>query len=139
MKNKTIISLLVLLAGTFIFTISTSFTKRPEISKTKVMQLTSVESLVGGGMARSKLISSDAAGKLEEQDLGHFYSFVGIKFDNIKYNDATIAGKLETYMNDGWELVSTNSTFGARASSNGNSSENGIIITRYILKKTVTE
>lgn len=110
---------------------------RPAAPKTgsKIMQLTSIESLVGGGVARSKLISSDAAGKLEEEDLGHFYSLVGIKFDNINYNDVTIAKKLEKLYNEGWVLEATHSTFGARASGNGNSAENGIIITRYILKK----
>jgi hypothetical protein len=138
MKKYIFSTVLLAVAMGLIITVS-SFSKKPSATKVKVMQLTSVESLVGGGMARSRLISSDAQGKLEEQELGHFYSLVGIKFDNIKYNDATIAGKLEGYLNDGWELVSTNSTFGARASSNGNNGDNGIIITRYVLKKVVTE
>lgn len=134
--KKLLFSLLGLVILAAAIGILSSFS-RPAAPKagSKIMQLTSIESLVGGGVARSKLISSDAAGKLEEEDLGHFYSLVGIKFDNINYNDATIAKKLEKLYNEGWSLEATHSTFGARASSNGNSAENGIIITRYILKK----
>lgn len=86
---------------------------------------------MGGGMTRSRLISSTADGSINEEDLGHFYSLVGIKFDNIRSNDMTIALKLEEYLNDGWELVSSTTTFGS------SSGENGIVITRYLLKKTV--
>jgi hypothetical protein len=88
-------------------------------------------------MARSRLISSNAEGNIQEQELGHFYSLVGIKFENIRSNDVTISLKLEEYLNDGWELINSNSTFGSRASGNGGSSENGIVITRYVLKKTI--
>ena len=98
------------------------------------MQLTSVESLVGGGAARSRLIASNAEGNIQEQELGHFFSLVGIKFDNIRSNDITIAAKLEDYINDGWELISSNSSFATRPSSTGG--DNGILITRYVLKKS---
>jgi hypothetical protein len=137
MKNTiTIFSIVVLaLSGALFFS---SFKQaKPSAPKVKVMQLTAVESLVGGGMARSRLISSNAEGNIQEQELGHFYSLVGIKFENIHSNDVTISLKLEEYLNDGWELINSNSTFGSRASGNGGSSENGIVITRYVLKKTI--
>jgi len=135
MKNKfTIFSILALVVSGALF-LSSFKTAKLSASKVKVMQLTAVESLVGGGMARSGLISSTADGSINEEDLGHFYSLVGIKFDNIRSNDMTIALKLEEYLNDGWELVSSTSTFGSRFGSS--SDENGIVITRYLLKKTV--
>jgi len=131
MKNKfTIFSILALVVSGALF-LSSFKTAKLSASKVKVMQLTAVESLVGGGMARSGLISSTADGSINEEDLGHFYSLVGIKFDNIRSNDMTIALKLEEYLNDGWELVSSTTTFGS------SSGENGIVITRYLLKKTV--
>lgn len=131
MKNKfTIFSILALVVSGALF-LSSFKTAKLSASKVKVMQLTAVESLVGGGMARSRLISSTADGSINEEDLGHFYSLVGIKFDNIRSNDMTIALKLEEYLNDGWELVSSTTTFGS------SSGENGIVITRYLLKKTV--
>ena len=135
MKNKfTIFSILALVVSGALF-LSSFKTAKLSASKVKVMQLTAVESLVGGGMARSGLISSTADGSINEEDFGHFYSLVGIKFDNIRSNDMTIALKLEEYLNDGWELVSSTSTFGSRFGSS--SDENGIVITRYLLKKTV--
>lgn len=135
MKNKfTIFSILALVVSGALF-LSSFKTAKLSASKVKVMQLTAVESLVGGGMTRSRLISSTADGSINEEDLGHFYSLVGIKFDNIRSNDMTIALKLEEYLNDGWELVSSTSTFGSRFGSS--SDENGIVITRYLLKKTV--
>ncbi|MBM3399688.1 MAG: hypothetical protein FJY15_03875 [Bacteroidetes bacterium] len=131
MKNKfTIFSILALVVSGALF-LSSFKTAKLSSSKVKVMQLTAVESLVGGGMTRSRLISSTADGSINEEDLGHFYSLVGIKFDNIRSNDTTIALKLEEYLNDGWELVSSTTTFGS------SSGENGIVITRYLLKKTV--
>lgn len=131
MKNKfTIFSILALVVSGALF-LSSFKTAKLSASKVKVMQLTAVESLVGGGMTRSRLISSTADGSINEEDLGHFYSLVGIKFDNIRSNDTTIALKLEEYLNDGWELVSSTTTFGS------SSGENGIVITRYLLKKTV--
>lgn len=131
MKNKfTIFSILALVVSGALF-LSSFKTAKLSASKVKVMQLTAVESLVGGGMTRSRLISSTADGSINEEDLGHFYSLVGIKFDNIRSNDMTIALKLEEYLNDGWELVSSTTTFGS------SSGENGIVITRYLLKKTV--
>jgi hypothetical protein len=137
MNNKFKITAAVCVAALIAFTLFSAFqTKSRNQNRFKIMQLTSVESLVSGGMARSKLISSDASGKLEEQDLAHFYSLVGIKFDNINNNDIAVAKKLEDLYNDGWVLESTNSSFGVRASGSGNS-ENGIIVTRYILKKAV--
>jgi hypothetical protein len=137
MKNAlTIFSIVALaLSGALFFS---SFKQaKPTAPKVKVMQLTAVESLVGGGMARSRLISSTAEGNIQEQELGHFYSLVGIKFENIRSNDVTISLKLEEYLNDGWELINSNSTFGSRASGSAGSSENGIVITRYVLKKTI--
>lgn len=136
MNNKfTIFSILALVVSGALFLLSFK-TAKPGAPKVKVMQLTAVESLVGGGMARSKLISSTTDGSIIEQELGHFYSLLGIKFENIRSNDQTIAIKLEEYLNSGWELVSNTSTFGSRASGSG-SNDNGIVITRYVLKKTV--
>lgn len=136
MNNKlTIFSLVALVVSGALF-LSSFKTAKPAAPKVKVMQLTAIESLVGGGMARSRLISSTADGSINEQELGNFYSIVGIKFENIRSNDVTVALKLEEYLNSGWELISSSSTFGSRASTNG-SGENGIVITRYVLKKTV--
>jgi hypothetical protein len=134
MKNNFTILTALMLAVTAIFFFSSFKQAKSAAGKSKLMQLTSVESLVGGGAARSRLIASNAEGNIQEQELGHFFSLVGIKFDNIRSNDITIAAKLEDYINDGWELISSNSSFATRPSSTGG--DNGILITRYVLKKS---
>ena len=103
----------------------------------KFMQLTSIESLVSGGFARSKLIATNSDGsKIETEDLEHFYSLVGLKFENIMKNDVTISHKLEALSADGWELESTNSSFGTRQGCGSSGGGNGMIITRYLMSKT---
>jgi len=98
-------------------------------SKYEFQQMTAVESVVPGGLGRSRLITSDKDGKMEEVNLENFFSFVGINFGNIKSNDQTIASKIEEKANDGWELVSvTPGVYSADKST-------GIFITRYLFKR----
>ena len=61
---------------------------------------------------------------------------VGLKFENIMKNDVTISHKLEALSADGWELESTNSSFGTREGGGSSGGGNGMIITRYLMSKT---
>lgn len=92
-------------------------------------QMTAVESVVPGGLGRSRLITSNKDGQMEEIKLENFFSFVGINFGNIKENDQVLAKKIEEKVNEGWELVSiTPGVYGADKST-------GIFITRYLFKR----
>lgn len=92
-------------------------------------QMTAVESVVPGGLGRSRLITTAKDGSLEEIKLENFFSFVGINFGNIKDNDKILAGKIEEKVNAGWELVSiTPGVYAADKST-------GIFITRYLFRK----
>ena len=92
-------------------------------------QMTAVESVVPGGLGRSRLITSAKDGSMEEIKLENFFSFVGINFGNIKENDKVLAGKIEEKVNAGWELVSI--TPGVYASDKST----GIFITRYLFRR----
>lgn len=98
-------------------------------NKIEFMQLTTIESVVPGGLGRSRMISSNANGILEETKLENFFSLVGINFENIRSNDNAITNKISQMYEMGWELVSsTPGVYGADKST-------GIFITRYLFKR----
>ncbi len=94
-------------------------------------QFSTIESVVQGGMGRSRIISTDNNGSLVEKDLMNFYSLVGINFGNISNNDKLIVDKLNEYTKDGWELVSVNTGVQSPADKGGS----GIFLTRYLFKR----
>ncbi len=123
--------------------------------------ITVVESIVPGGMGRSRIIDSKEVvdykslttsreegndGKdqrkidrsdakietLEETKLLNFYSLMGINFQNIASNDAIITSKLNDMAKQGYELVFVTSGVESDA---GEKDGKGIFITRFIFKK----
>jgi len=119
--------------------------------------ITTVESIVPGGVGRSRMISSlDTVNynqyttnrydgkksdqgsvnrkdlkinQLSETKLLNFYSMVGINFQNIASNDALIESKLNEMAKNGWKLVHVVSGVESDA---GKEDGEGIFITRYI-------
>jgi hypothetical protein len=122
--------------------------------------VTVVESIVPGGMGRSRIIEtkSDVAienattersngtdsqqGRVKRRDLKvdelsetkllNFYSLTGINFQNIASNDALIAAKINELGKDGWKLLFV--TSGVESNAGGQDGE-GIFITRLIFSK----
>lgn len=123
--------------------------------------ITVVESIVPGGLGRSRMIDSkevvdykslttnrdegndgrdqrkidrsDAKIEtLEETKLLNFYSLMGINFQNIASNDAIITSKLNDMAKQGYELVFVTSGVESDA---GEKDGKGIFITRFIFKK----
>lgn len=121
--------------------------------------ITSVESIVTSGLGRSRIISamedkdyqnytsvqteedntrnkskrSDIRVKnFEETKLLNFFNLGGIRFQNIAANDALITSKINTMIEEGWELAFVTS---AVESAGGKGDDNGIFITRYIFRR----
>ena len=121
--------------------------------------VTSVESIVPMGLGRSRLISAneekdykeftstqteDDNGRnksdrseirvkdFDETKLLNFYNVAGIRFQNIAANDALITSKINTMIQEGWELAFVTS---AVESDSGKDDGHGIFITRYIFKR----
>lgn len=101
-------------------------------SKLQFMQVTTVESIIPGGLGRSKMIVTKTDGTFNEEKLENLYSMVGINFGNIEANDKDIVAKLNNLSADGWELVQI--TAGSQSPSQGY--EQGIFMTRYLFQKT---
>lgn len=118
--------LLILLAAAFLFNSET----RAQKTTTKFVQITTVESVVGGGLGRSKMIITKEDGTTEEKEMSNLFSITGINFKNIKDNDATILQTLKKYTDDGWKLFS-NTPLTLSPGTNGA----GIFMTRYLLAK----
>ena len=125
--------------------------------------LTSVESIVPGGLGRSRLIAgtaqrdfSDFTSKrtkendqrnkskrseirvkdFEETKMLNFFNIGGIRFQNIASNDAIVTSKINSLSAEGWELAFVTSGVESFA---GKGDSNGIFVTRYILKRKIEE
>ena len=121
--------------------------------------VTSIESVVPGGVGRSRLIENGTEvdytqfttvrtkdGKektdkdrsdvkidnLKESTLVNFYSFVGINFQNIASNDALIMSKLNEMDAQGYELAFVASGVESDA---GKEDGQGLFITRLYFRK----
>lgn len=91
--------------------------------------ITTIESVVPGGLGRSRMIETDESGNTKEIKMENFFSMVGINFKNITNNDQMIAEMLKKMTIDGWEVVSiTPGVYAADKST-------GIFIIRYIFKR----
>jgi|SRR4051812_32815878 hypothetical protein len=94
------------------------------------MQVTSIESVYGGGFGRSKLITTNPDGTQAEEDLENLFSLTGINFKNIKSNELKITQTIKKYTDKGWTLQQVTPL---SVSPGQNSS--GIFMTRYLLSK----
>ncbi|RYZ56232.1 MAG: hypothetical protein EOP49_00910 [Sphingobacteriales bacterium] len=96
-------------------------------------QFSTVESVIPGGMGRSRILTTDDRGQLLEKDLKNFYSLVGINFGNIANNDRAIVERMNQYSEDGWELIQVST--GSHAQASEGSTGGGLFITRYLFKR----
>ena len=97
------------------------------------MQINTVESVIGGGMGRSKMIITNPDGSQKESDLENLFSVAGINFKNIKENEDKLVKTLKFYTDEGWKLDHVTSL----TLSQNDSGAGGIFMTRYLLSKFV--
>ena len=121
--------------------------------------VTSIESVVPMGIGRSRIISAEedknykdyttsrteentkqnkskrSESKVDDFDetkILNFYSATGINFQNIASNDALLSSKVNTMIEEGWELAFVTSGVESDA---GKGDGTGIFITRFIFKR----
>ncbi len=110
-----------------------AFKPAPAPGAYEYKQFSTIESIIPGGLGRSRTISTDKGGHMVEKDLLNFYSLVGINFGNISNNDALIVSKINEYTEEGWEL--TNVSTGSSTNQSNGSTSGGIFITRYLFRR----
>lgn len=94
-------------------------------------QVSVIESVVPGGLGRSRMISTQSDGSMEETKLENYFSLAGINFGNVRSNDRAITDKITALSAQGWELMHVNSgVYGADTST-------GIFITRYLFRRAL--
>ena len=94
-------------------------------------QVSVIESVVPGGLGRSRMISTKSDGSMEETKLENYFSLAGINFGNVRSNDRAITDKITALTAEGWELMHVNSgVYGADTST-------GIFITRYLFRRAL--
>jgi hypothetical protein len=125
--------LMLLLAIAFAVTSLCAQEIKPETGK-QFMQITTIESVVGGGLGRSRMIITNPDGSQKESDLENLFSMAGINFKNIKENEDKIVKTLKSYTDDGWKMDHVTS-FTLSPTESGM----GIFMTRYLLSKPDTK
>ncbi|MEO7768708.1 MAG: hypothetical protein ABIS01_14860 [Ferruginibacter sp.] len=70
----------------------------------KFMQINTIESVVNGGLGRSKMIITNPDGSQKESDLENLFSLAGNNFKNIKSNEGQVLKTLKSYTDEGWKL-----------------------------------
>ncbi|MFM8995934.1 MAG: hypothetical protein ACKOI1_06755 [Bacteroidota bacterium] len=129
-------------------------------AQTQVKIVTVIESIVPGGMGRSRLIETNESinpaglttnrtdGKTSEQGkvdrdevkvdnfsetkLLNLFSGVGINFQNVASNDAVVSTRLTQLLAEGWKIAHVTSGVESKG---GQDDDQGIFLTRYILVK----
>jgi len=131
MKKKQAFSFFILLLGVVTSYSQDQVKQAPQRYEYK--QITAIESVVPGGLGRSRILTTDDSGQTREKELKNFYSLVGINFENITNNDRVIVERLNEFSDQGWELFSV--ITGSNQQSSGGNSSGGIFITRYIFRR----
>lgn len=106
---------------------------KPESTVKQFVQINTIESVVAGGLGRSRMIITNPDGSQREDELENLFSVAGINFKNIKQNEDKILKTLKTYTDEGWKLDYVTSL----TLSQNDSGAGGIFMTRYLLSKPV--
>ncbi|HEX6846538.1 MAG TPA: hypothetical protein VF144_06150 [Chitinophagaceae bacterium] len=125
---KKMILTIVILTG--IISLSNAQDAAAKETPKKFMQITTVESVIGGGFGRSKMVVTKEDGAQEEKDLENLFSMTGMNMKNIKSNESDILKTLKTYTDSGWKIEQVTPLTLSPGSGNA-----GIFMTRYLLSK----
>ncbi|MGK2861716.1 MAG: hypothetical protein ACSLE0_07260 [Chitinophagaceae bacterium] len=126
MKN-----IFILLIAGLVFTGNLSAQESKTETGLDFMQINTVESVVAGGLGRSRMIITNPDGSKKESDIENLFSVAGINFKNIKNNEDKIIKTLKSYTDNGWKLDYVTSL----TLSQNDSGAGGIFMTRYLLSK----
>lgn len=136
--NQTLKTVAICLSTTAIAIAAFSFRPSPTAASSQALtyeyfQFSTIESVIPGGLGRSRILTTDHDGQVLEKELKNFYSMVGLNFKNIGNNDQTIVSRINEYSSQGWELMSV--VTGSHSQTSEGSSSGGLFITRYLFRK----
>ncbi len=97
------------------------------------LQMTTIESVVAGGLGRSRLLFSPDFKGTKEAQMENLFSLTGINIKNVQANEETILRYLTEVSAEGWELVQTIPL--TQTLTSAGSTNQGIFLTRYLFRK----
>ncbi|TGE27205.1 hypothetical protein [Hymenobacter metallicola] len=99
-----------------------------QAGKYTYLQMTTIESVIAGGMGRSKVSFTPEFKGAKEAPMENLFSLTGLNMGNLRKNEETIHSYMQQISEDGWELVtSVPLTYSLQGS--------GLFMTRYIFRK----
>jgi hypothetical protein len=104
MTTSTKLVLVLAIAGSTLSLMAFN-SKSPNNEKKEIMQVNVLESVVSGGVGRSRMIVTQSNGEQQTIDLENYYSMVGVNFGNIQSNDKKVVEKLNELEKQGWSIV----------------------------------
>ncbi|OON70460.1 hypothetical protein [Hymenobacter sp. CRA2] len=97
------------------------------------MQMTTIESIVAGGLGRSRVIFTPEFKGTKEAQMENLFSLTGINLQNVRANEETLLRYLQELQADGWDLVQLTPL--TQTLQSAGSTGQGIFMTRYLLRK----
>ncbi|MBG8553416.1 DUF4177 domain-containing protein [Hymenobacter guriensis] len=97
------------------------------------LQMTTIESVVAGGMGRSRILFTPEFKGTKEANMENLFSLTGLNLGNVHANEETIMRYLNELAADGWELMQTTPLTQTLVS--GGTTGQGIFLTRYLFRK----
>ena len=136
--RKTITTVVTTLGVVALIAVIYSFNS-PAVEKTveggEYMQVTTIESIIPGGVGRSRMFITDPSGKMEESKMKNFYSIVGINMGNINENDAAILNTINRLTKEGWNLINVSTGVQSPSTGPDGGKGEGLYMTRYLFQK----
>jgi hypothetical protein len=119
--------------------ISSSFFARPAAAQAKpgsytYMQMTTIESIVPGGIGRSRIMFTPEWKGTKESNMENLFSLLGINMGNVRFNEEMVIRYMGEITADGWELMQT-IPLTQTIQGTGGQSQQGIFLTRYLFRK----
>ncbi|AYA38401.1 hypothetical protein D3Y59_15905 [Hymenobacter oligotrophus] len=97
------------------------------------MQMTTIESIVAGGLGRSRVLFTPEFKGTKEAQMENLFSLTGININNVKANEETILRYLSEVTAEGWELFQVTPL--TQTLQNTGTTGQGIFLTRYTFRK----
>lgn len=123
------ILILVLLAS---IGVAHSATAQPQ--SYQFLQMTTIESIVPGGLGRSRVLFTPEWKGTREANMENLFSLLGINIGNVRSNEEIMLRYLSEISADGWELYQT-TPLTQTIQGTGGQSQQGIFMTRYLFRK----
>ncbi|WP_400193423.1 hypothetical protein [Hymenobacter sp. B81] len=95
--------------------------------------MTTIESIVAGGLGRSRVIFTPEFKGTKEAQMENLFSLTGINIKNVQANEETILRYLGEITAEGWEMFQVIPL--TQTLTSGGTTGQGIFMTRYMFRK----